>query len=193
MNPKVDFFFAKAKQWQAELEQLRQLVLGCGLTEELKWGVPCYTHQKSNILLLHGFKGYCAMLFFKGTLMQDAAGILVAQTERVQATRQARFTSTEEISGLAGTLRAYIQEAVAAEEAGLQVIFKKTAEFSVPDEFQQQLTELPALQPAFEALTPGRQRAYLLYFAAPKQPKTRAARIKRSLPGIFAGKGLDDK
>lgn len=189
-NPKVDFFFAEAGKWQAEFEQLRKLVLDCGLAEELKWGVPCYTYQEKNILLLHGFKDYCAMLFHKGSLLQDAAGILVAQTANVQAARQIRFTSSAEIMALAATLKAYIQEAV--QKCGLQVRLKETAEFAVPDEFQQKLTALPALQSAFKALTPGRQRAYLLHFAAPRQTQTRAARIERCLLRIMAGKGLNE-
>ncbi len=192
MNPKVDFFFNKAQKWQEEYEKLRMIVLDCGLTEEVKWGVPCYTFQEKNIVLIHGFKAYCAMLFFKGALLQDAKGILVQQTENVQAARQIRFTSVQEVVELEPTLKAYIAEAIAVEEAGLQVEFKKTSEFSMPDEFINKLEEVPGLQDAFEALTPGRQRAYLLYFSQPKQAKTREARIEKSIQPILEGKGLND-
>jgi len=191
-NPKVDFFFNEAQQWQQEFETLRTIMLGCGLTEELKWGVPCYTFQEKNIVLIHGFKAYCAMLFFKGALLQDAKGILVQQTENVQAARQIRFTSVQEVVELEPTLKAYIAEAIAVEDAGLQVEFKKTSEFSMPDEFINKLEEVPGLQDAFEALTPGRQRAYLLYFSQPKQAKTREARIEKSIQPILEGKGLND-
>lgn len=193
MNPKVDFFFTKAQQWQEEFETLRRIVLGGGLTEELKWGVPCYTSAGRNIVLLHGFKEYCALLFFKGALLPDPQGILVQQTANVQATRQIRFTTVGEIVALEPILKAYIAEAVAVENAGLQVSYKKTAEFNMPEEFLNQLEEVPGLQDAFDALTPGRQRAYLLYFSQPKQAKTRVARVEKYMQQILNGKGLDDE
>lgn len=192
MNPKVDFYFNKAKKWQAELEQLRMMVLDCLLTEDLKWGVPCYTFQHNNILLIHTFKEYCAVLFFKGALLQDAEGILVQQTENVQAARQIRFTSVEQIVEMEATLKTYIYEAIEVEKAGLKVELKKTTEFTIPEEFQHKLAEIPALKTAFHALTPGRQRAYLLHFSAPKQAKTREARIEKCMAKILDGKGLDD-
>ncbi len=192
MNPKVDFYFNKATQWQQELEVLRPLVLDCGLTEELKWGVPCYNFEKSNIVLLHVFKEYCAILFFKGALMNDTAGILIQQTKNVQAARQMRFTNVREILELEPVIKAYIKEAIEIEKAGLKVDFKKTDAYSIPEEFQYKLDEIPALKTAFEALTPGRQRAYLLHFAAPKQSKTRQSRIEKCMEYIFNGKGLND-
>ncbi|HEX7474449.1 MAG TPA: DUF1801 domain-containing protein, partial [Dehalococcoidales bacterium] len=173
MNPKVDFYFIKEKKWQEELEKLRTIILDCQLTEELKWGVPCYTFQKSNVVLIHVFKEYCAILFVKGALLQDAHGILITQTENVQAARQIRFTNVQEIVEMETILKAYIYEAIEVEKAGLKVNYKKATEFSIPDEFQNKLDENPALETAFYALTPGRQRAYLLYFSAPKQSKTR--------------------
>jgi uncharacterized protein YdeI (YjbR/CyaY-like superfamily) len=191
-NPEVDFFFNKATQWQAEFKKLRTIALACGLTEELKWGVPCYTVEKRNVVLMHGFKDYCALLFVKGALLQDAAGILIQQTANVQAARQVRFTSVREIVELESILKAYVQEAVEVEKAGLKVTLKETAEFSMPEEFINQLEEVPGLQDAFEALTPGRQRAYLLYFSAPKQSETRTARIEKCTPQILKGKGLND-
>ena len=191
-NPKVDFFFNKATQWQAEFKKLRTIILDCGLTEELKWGVPCYTIEKKNVVLMHGFKDYCALLFVKGALLQDAEGILIQQTANVQAGRQVRFSSVREIVELEPVLKAYLHEAIEVENAGLKVPYKKTAEFSMPEEFINQLEEVPGLQGAFEALTPGRQRAYLLYFAAPKQAKTRVARIEKCTPQILKGKGLND-
>ena len=191
-NPKVDFFFNKATQWQAEYKKLRTIMLACGLTEELKWGVPCYSAEKKNIVLMHGFKDYCALLFVKGALLQDTEGILIQQTANVQAGRQVRFTSLQEIKALEPILKAYVQEAVEVENAGLKVNFKPTKEFNMPEEFITQLEEVPGLQDAFEALTPGRQRAYLLYFAAPKQAKTRVARIEKYTPQILKGKGLND-
>jgi uncharacterized protein YdeI (YjbR/CyaY-like superfamily) len=192
MNPKVDFYFSKARQWQKELEQLRRIVLDCGLTEELKWGVPCYTFQKSNIVLIHVFKEYCALLFFKGALLNDAKGILIRQTENVQAARQVRFTNLKEIVKLKATLKAYIYEAIEVEKAGLKVTLKKTTEFSIPEEFQKKLDRSPALKNAFTALTPGRQRAYLLHFSAPKQSKTRESRIEKAMKQILNGRGLND-
>jgi len=191
-NPKVDFYFIKAKRWQDELEQLRMIVLDCGLTEELKWGVPCYTFQKNNVVLIHAFKEYCALLFFKGALLSDANGLLVQQTKNVQAGRQIRFTSVRELVKQKRVLKAYIHEAIEVEKAGLKVEFKKTAEFSMPEEFQNKLDELPDLKTAFDALTPGRQRAYLLYFSAPKQSKTRESRVEKAIKKILMGKGLDD-
>jgi uncharacterized protein YdeI (YjbR/CyaY-like superfamily) len=192
MNPKVDFFFNKAQNWQGELEQLRTIVLDCGLTEELKWGVPCYTFDNRNIVLIHAFKDYCALLFFKGALLNDAQGILVQQTENVQAARQIRFTGVRQVRELETVIKTYIYEAIEVEKAGLEVPLKKTSEFSMPEEFQKKLDELPALKTAFEALTPGRQRAYLLHFSAPKQAKTREARIEKSMEQIMDGKGLND-
>jgi len=191
-NPKVDFFFNKAKQWQEEYEQLRRIALSCGLTEELKWGCPCYVHQKGNIVLIHGFKEYCAYLFFKGALLSDPNGILIQQTKNVQSPRQVRFTNVEEIRNLEPALKAYIQEAIEVEKAGLKVEPKKTEDFAVPGEFQYKLDRIPALKTAFEALTPGRQRGYLYYFSQPKQSKTREARVEKYIPKILDGKGWDD-
>lgn len=191
-NPAIDFYFNKASKWQEELELLRRIILDCGLTEELKWGAPCYTFRKSNVVLIHTFKEYCALLFFKGALLADADGILVQQTENVQATRQIRFTHVREIVELKTTLKATIFEAVEVEKAGLKVELKKTTEFPVADEFQTQLDKTPALKTAFEALTPGRQRAYLLHFSQPKQAKTREARVEKCLPQILNGKGLNE-
>jgi uncharacterized protein YdeI (YjbR/CyaY-like superfamily) len=192
MNPKVDFFFSKAEKWQEEFEKLRLIILDCGLTEELKWGVPCYTFQNSNIVLMHGFKEYCAILFVKGALLKDANGILIQQTENVQSARQIRFTHVREIVEMEPILKAYIHEAIEVEIAGLKVNYKKPAEFIVPEEFINKLEEVPGLQDAFDALTPGRQRAYILFFSAPKQSKTREARIEKCLPQILNGKGLND-
>jgi len=191
-NPAVDFYFDKSKKWQKEIELLRSIVLGCGLDEELKWGVPCYTFQNSNIVLIHTFKEYCALLFFKGALLQDTNGILVQQTENVQSARQARFTGIREIAEKKTMLKAYIYEAIEVEKAGLKVKLKKTREFSVPEEFQKKLKKNAALKTAFDALTPGRQRAYLLHFAAPKQSKTRESRIEKYTSQILSGKGLND-
>jgi uncharacterized protein YdeI (YjbR/CyaY-like superfamily) len=192
MNPKVDFYFTKAGKWQEALEQLRMIVLDCGLTEELKWGVPCYTFQKSNIVLIHVFKDYCALLFHKGMLLKDPKGILVQQTENVQSARQVRFTSVQEVITYGNTLRSYTKQAIEVEKAGIKVPLKKANEFKVPEEFQAKLKEVPALKKAFEALTPGRQRGYLLHFAAAKQSKTRDARVEKCMPQILNGKGLDD-
>jgi uncharacterized protein YdeI (YjbR/CyaY-like superfamily) len=192
MNPKVDFYFNKAGKWQKEFEKLRSICLDCDLHEELKWGHPCYTFGKNNIVLIHGFKDYCALLFFKGALLKDTKGILVQQTENVQAARQIRFTALQEIVKMERTLKAYIFEAVEVEKAGLKVPMKKTKEFNVPEEFQSKLDNLAAVRKAFYALTPGRQRAYLLYFSSAKQSKTREARIDKYIPQILEGKGLDD-
>jgi uncharacterized protein YdeI (YjbR/CyaY-like superfamily) len=192
MNPKVDFFFGKAKQWQKEYEKLRAIVLDCGLTEELKWGCPCYTFEKSNIVLIHGFKEYCALLFFKGALLNDANNILIQQTKNVQSARQIRFTNIRELSKMEKILKAYIYEAIEVERAGLKVKLKKTSEFKVPEELQIKLNKSAALKKAFGALTPGRQRAYLFYFSQPKQSKTRESRVEKSIKQILDGKGLDD-
>lgn len=192
MNPKVDFYFSKAEKWQAELAKLRTIVLDSPLTEELKWGVPCYTFQKSNIVLIHVFKEYCALLFVKGALLMDPKGILIQQTENVQSARQVRFANFREVVELEPILKAYINEAIQVEKAGLKVNYKKATEFSIPDEFLSKLEDNPELDAAFYALTPGRQRAYLLYFSAPKQSKTRESRVEKSLPQILAGKGLSD-
>jgi uncharacterized protein YdeI (YjbR/CyaY-like superfamily) len=192
MNPKVDVFLSKAKKWQEEFEKLRMIILDCQLTEELKWGCPCYTFQKNNIVLIHGFKEYCALLFFKGALLNDANGILIQQTENVQAGRQIRFTNVREIVEMETILKAYIYEAIEVEKAGLKVNFKKTTEFIIPEEFQKKLDENPVLKTAFDALTPGRQRAYNLYFSEPKQSKTRESRVEKCIQQILNGKGLND-
>jgi uncharacterized protein YdeI (YjbR/CyaY-like superfamily) len=191
-NPKVDGYLRKAKKWQEEFEKLRMIVFEGGLTEEMKWGHPCYTFEKSNVVLIHGFKEYCALLFFKGALLKDAKGILVQQTENVQAARQIRFTNVQEIVKMKPVLKAYIREAIEVEKAGLEVSYKRTAEFKTPKEFQKKLDEVPALKTAFHALTPGRQRGYLLYFSAPKQSKTREARVEKCVRQILNGKGLND-
>jgi uncharacterized protein YdeI (YjbR/CyaY-like superfamily) len=192
MNPKVDLFISKAKKWQQEFEKLRMIILDCQLTEELKWGVPCYTFQEGNIVLMHGFKEYCALLFFKGALLQDAHGILIQQTENVRSGRQARFTNIREIDEMETILKAYIYEAIEVEKAGLKVNFIKNTEIIFPEEFQNKLAENPNLKTAFEALTPGRQRAYNLYFSAPKQSKTRESRVEKCIQQILKGKGLND-
>lgn len=191
-NPKVDFFFTKAKKWQEELEHLRTIALECGLKEELKWGCPCYTHDKTNIVLIHAFKGYCALLFFKGALLKDSKKILIQQTENVQAGRQLRFSSVKEITKLSRTIKTYIQEAVEVEKAGLKVPMKKTKDYDVPEEFEAKLKAMPELKKAFKALTPGRQRGYLFHFSQAKQSKTREARIEKYIPKIMEGKGFDD-
>ena len=192
MNPKVDWFFNKETKWQKEYEKLRTIVLGCDLTEELKWGCPCYVYQKSNIVLIHGFKEYCALLFFKGALLKDKKKILIQQTENVQAARQVRFTNVKEIDKIKTALKAYIYEAVAVEEAGVKVAYKKTSEYKVPEEFEKKLDKNRTLKTAFEKLTPGRQRAYLFYFSQAKQSKTRESRIEKCMPQILEGKGIDD-
>ncbi|HTH83425.1 MAG TPA: YdeI/OmpD-associated family protein [Mucilaginibacter sp.] len=191
-NPKVDFFFNKDQRWLEELLQLRTIILDCGLTEELKWGCPCYTFQKSNIVLIHAFKDYCALLFFKGALLNDTHHILIQQSENVQAARQARFTNTLQIVEQAPILKAHIYEAIEVERAGLKVRLKKPSEFVMAEEFKTKLDSIPALKAAFEALTPGRQRAYLLHFSSPKQSKTRADRVEKLIPQILDGKGLND-
>jgi uncharacterized protein YdeI (YjbR/CyaY-like superfamily) len=191
-NPKVDFFFRKAKKWREEFENLRTIILDCGLTEELKWGKPCYTFQKSNIVVIQGFKEYCALMFFKGALLKDAHGILSKIGEHTQAARQIRFTNVREIVEKKSILKAYIHEAIEVEKAGLKVKLKKTSDFKIPEEFQNKLDAIPALKTAFDALTPGRQRAYLFYFSQPKQSKTRESRVEKCMPQILKGKGLND-
>jgi uncharacterized protein YdeI (YjbR/CyaY-like superfamily) len=192
MNPKVDWFFNKATKWQEEYKKLRMIALDCGLNEELKWGCPCYTFEKRNIVLIHGFKEYCALLFFKGALLKDKKRILIQQTENVQAARQIRFTTIREIVKLESTLKKYIYEAAEVEEAGLKVNFKKSSEFTMPEEFQNKLNKSAALKKAFAALTPGRQRGYLLYFSSAKQAKTRESRVEKYVKRILDGKGLED-
>jgi len=192
MNPKVDFYFSKAKRWQAELEKLRTIVLECALTEELKWGVPCYTFQNRNVVLIHVFKEYCALLFFKGALLKDPNGILIQQTKNVQAARQVRFTNVRGIVKMKPLLKAYIREAIEVEKTGLKVSLKKTTEFIIPEEFQNKLDRIRVLKTAFDALTPGRQRAYILHFSAPKQSRTREARVEKCMQQILNGKGLND-
>lgn len=192
INPKVNFFFTKAKHWKSEFEQLRSILLECDLDEELKWGVPCYTHQGSNILLIHGFKAYCAILFFKGALLKDPQNMLVQQTKNVQAARQIRFRDIREILENKNHIRAYVQEAIRAEQAGLKVVMKKTSEFDMPQEFEIILKSSATLKKAFTQLSPGRQRAYLLFFSSAKQSATRQSRIEKYIPYILKGKGLND-
>jgi uncharacterized protein YdeI (YjbR/CyaY-like superfamily) len=191
-NPKVDWFFEKAEKWRLETKKLRTLILDCGLTEILKWGCPCYTHGDNNIVLIHTFKEYCAVLFFKGALLKDPKGILIQQTKNVQAARQIRFTSIREVEKLKPVLKSYIKGAVAVEKAGLKVNFKKASEFEMPEEFQARLDRMPALRTAFEGLTPGRQKGYLLHFSGAKQSKTREARVEKCIPLILDGLGIDD-
>ena len=191
MNPKVDGFFGKAKKWQKEMEKLRMIVLECPLTEELKWGKPCYTFQDRNVVIIQGFKEYCALLFTKGVLLKDPKGILIQQTENVQAARQIRFTNVREIVKMKPILKAYIREAIEAERAGVRVPLKKTREFNVPEEFQNKLNKSPALKKAFKALTPGRQRGYLLYFSQPKQSKTRESRVEKCMKTNSQWKGIE--
>ena len=193
MNPKVDAYIGKLKQWREETEKLRAIVLECPVTEELKWGVPCYTVDDKNVVLIHGFKEYCAILFVKGALLKDPKGILIQQTENVQSARQVRFTSLQEIVKLQSVLKTYIRAAIEVEKAGLKVARKSTEEFEVAEEFQNKLNKTPALKKAFEALTPGRQRAYLLHFSSAKQSKTRESRIEKCMPMILEGKGLNDE
>ena len=192
LNPKVDAYLNRLKKWQDETHELRAICLASGLAEDLKWGVPCYTLDGQNVVLIHSFKEYCALLFFKGALLKDAKGILIQQTANVQAARQVRFTGVEEIRKLKTVLKAYLAEAVKVEKSGLKVEFKKTEEFSVPEEFQARLDDMLELKSAFEALTPGRRRAYLLHFSSAKQSKTRTARVLKAIPDILNGKGLDD-
>jgi uncharacterized protein YdeI (YjbR/CyaY-like superfamily) len=192
-NPKVDFFFTKAKKWREEFEKLRTIILDNQLTEELKWGVPCYTLQNKNVVLIHGFKEYCAILFVKGALLKDVKGVLIQQTENVQSARQIRFTNVQEIVKAEAILKAYIKEAIEVEKSGLKVDFKKTSEFKVPVEFQNKLDENFALSEAFYALTPGRQRAYIFYFSQPKLSRTREARVEKCMDLILDGMGLNDQ
>ena len=192
MNPKVDGYLRKAKKWPEELGKLRMIILDCQLTEELKWGQPCYTFQKRNIVLIHGFKEYCALLFFKGALLKDSKSILIQQTANVQAARQIRFTNVREIIEMEPILKAYIKEAIEVEKAGLKVNYKTTSEFKIPEEFQSKLEEIPGLKTAFDALTPGRQRGYLFYFSQPKQSKTLESRVEKCMHQILNGKGLND-
>ena len=191
MNPKVDEFISKAKKWQEEYRALRKIVHDCELTEEFKWMHPCYTLNNKNIVLIHGFKEYCALLFHKGALLQDTHGILIQQTENVQAARQIRFTNVQEIVEKEAIIKDYVSQAIAIEKAGLEVALKKDTE-TIPDELQQKFEEEPALKTAFAALTPGRQRAYILYFSQPKQSKTRVSRIEKYIKQILNGKGLND-
>lgn len=191
-NPKVDFFFNKNSKWQEEYELLRTIILDTGLVEELKWGKPCYTFNSNNIVLIHGFKDYCALLFHKGVLLNDAEDILIQQTQNVQSARQIRFTSASQINEMMAILRAYIFEAIEVEKAGLEVPMKKTSEFEMAEEFKEKLDEIPELKEAFESLTPGRQRGYLLHFSGAKQSKTRTSRVEKYIPDILDGKGLND-
>jgi uncharacterized protein YdeI (YjbR/CyaY-like superfamily) len=191
-NPKVDWYFNKEKKWHDEIAKLRMIALDCELSEELKWGCPCYTYEGKNIVLIHVFKKYCALLFFKGALLKDTKGILVQQTKNVQAARQVRFTSLSEVKKTESTLKAYIKEAIKVEKSGEKVELKKTSEFTMPEEFELALKENPKLKKAFYALTPGRQRRYLLYFSSAKQSKTRETRIEKYADHILKGKGLDD-
>ena len=192
-NPKADFYFDKEKKWKDEIATLRTILLDCGLKEELKWGSPCYTiDEDSNIVLIHVFKEYCAVLFFKGALMKDPDGILIQQTKNVQSARQIRFISLKEVTGAKKILKSYVKEAIAIERAGLKVALKKPTEFAMAEEFQTRLEDSPALNKAFHALTPGRQRGYLLYFSSAKQSKTRVARVDKYVPQILKGKGLED-
>ncbi|WP_033580121.1 YdeI/OmpD-associated family protein [Priestia aryabhattai] len=192
MNPKVDEFLTKAKKWKEEYETLRKIVLDCELTEDFKWMNPCYTFEKKNIVLIHGFKEYCALLFPKGSLLQDSHGVLIQQTENVQGARQIRFTNVQEIAEKEAILKAYIYEAIEVEKAGLKVKVKKPEELIIPEELQHKFDEIPALKTAFTTLTPGRQRAYILHFSAAKQSKTRASRVEKCIPNILNGKGLND-
>ncbi|MGO5676094.1 YdeI/OmpD-associated family protein [Bacillus subtilis] len=191
-NPKVDEFLSKAKKWKEEFEKLRTIILDCELTEDFKWMHPCYTYNNKNVVLIHGFKEYCALLFHKGALLQDTDGILIQQTENVQAARQIRFTTVQEINELENILKAYIHEAIEVEKAGLKVEVNKNIELNIPEELQNKFDEIPALKTAFEALTPGRQRAYTLYFSQAKQSKTRESRVEKYVQKILDGKGLKD-
>ena len=192
MNPKVDWYFSKNEKWEKEINKLRTIILDCGLTEELKWGSPCYTYGNNNIVLIHVFKEYCAVLFFKGALLNDSNGILIQQTKNVQSARQVRFTNIQEVVKLEKILKTYIYEAIEVEKAGLKVKLKKTSDFKIPEEFQKKLDKMVTLKKAFEALTPGRQRGYIFYFSQAKQSKTRESRVEKYIPQILKGKGLDD-
>lgn len=192
MNPKVDFFFEKGGKWQKEFEQLRKIILDCGLAEELKWGQPCYLFGNRNVVLIHGFKEYCALLFFKGALLDDPEGILIQQTANVQAARQVRFTNAREIVKLRAVLKTYIFQAIEVERAGLKVKYKKTSEYKIPAAFQTRLDKSASLRTAFNALTPGRQRAYIFHFSQPKLSATRESRVEKYEKQILKGKGLND-
>ena len=192
MNPKVDFFFNKPSQWQEAYGFMRKIALDCNLTEELKWGVPCYTFKGNNVVLIHGFKEYCAFLFHKGVLLKDTDNLLIQQTDNVQSARQIRFTEANQIAAIEKILKTYIFQAIEVEKAGLKVPFKKTKEYDVPDELTSTFKAMPDLKKAFESLTPGRQRGYLLHFSQPKLAKTRVARIEKCIPLILKGKGLND-
>jgi len=191
-NPKVDWYFIKEEKWHHEIEKMRTIALDCRLTEELKWGCPCYTQNGKNIVLIHVFKEYCAYLFFKGVLLQDPYAILIQQTKDVQVPRQIRFTSLDQIVKLESILKDYIKDAIEVEKKGLKAELKKTSEYKVPEEFQRRLDDIPALKKAFEALTPGRQRGYLYFLGQPKTLKGREARIEKAIPKIFEGKAWDD-
>ena len=191
-NPKIDPYFNKLKKWKEEFELLRDIVLDCGMTEDFKWMHPCYTFDNKNIVLIHGFKDYCALLFHKGALLKDPHGILIQQTENVQAARQIRFTNVQDIDEMQLILKTYIDEAIEVEKAGLQVNYKKNTEYIIPEELENKFVEIPDLKTAFEALTPGRQRAYILHFSAPKQSKTRESRVEKYIAHILNGKGIDD-
>ena len=191
-NPKVDAYIRNSKTWREEFEQLRSIILACGLTEQLKWGVPCYTFESKNVVLIHGFKDYCAILFVKGALLRDDDRVLIRQTENVQAARQIRFASVRDVVEIKATSKTYVREAIEIEKAGLIVALKETADYPTPDEFQGKLDKIPGLKTAFDALTPGRRRAYLLFFTAPKQSKTRESRVEKCVAKILEGKGLDD-
>jgi len=193
MNPKVDWFFDKDTKWKKEYEKLRTIILDCGLIEELKWGCPCYTFENTNVVLIHGFKDYCALLFFKGALLNDPEGLLIQQTKNVQSARQIRFTNVKDIVKMERTLKAYVYEAIEVERAGLKVKLKKTSDFKIPEEFQKKLNKSSALKKAFGELTPGRQRAYIFHFSQPKLSKTREARVEKYTKQILAGKGLNDQ
>ena len=193
MNPKVDWFFAKDTKWQKEYEKLRMMILDCGLIEELKWGCPCYTFENTNVVLIHGFNEYCALLFFKGALLNDPEGILIQQTKNVQSARQIRFTNIKEITKMEKILKSYVYEAIEVERAGLKVKLKKTSDFKIPEEFQKKLNKSSALKKAFDELTPGRQRAYIFHFSQPKLSKTREARVEKYTKHILSGKGLSDQ
>jgi uncharacterized protein YdeI (YjbR/CyaY-like superfamily) len=191
-NPKVDGYISRAKQWQGETKKLREIIIGCALTEEFKWGKPCYSFEGKNVVIIQGFKEYCALLFCKGALLKDPKRLLIQQTENVQAARQLRFTNVRDIAAIETVIKAYIREAIEAEKSGVEVPYKKTSEFKVPEEFQVQLSRNASLKKAFAALTPGRQRGYLLFFAGAKQSETREARVKKCIPQILKGKGLND-
>ena len=192
MNPGVDAFLSNARQWQEEMEKLRMIILDCQLTEELKWGKPCYMFRDSNIAIIQGFKEYCALMFFKGALLNDSEDILIKIGQNTQAARQIRFTGIKKIIDMEPVIKAYIYEAIEVEKAGLKIEFKRTSEYLVPEEFEKKLERVPALKTSFYALTPGRQRAYILFFSAPRQSKTRESRIEKFIPRILLGKGLND-